>query len=61
VLQAALGALLFTGGLPLSVALAHNMTAALLLTAVLGLAAGGKRRRSAYENESGSPVGPSAR
>ena len=61
VLQAALGALLVTGGLPLSVALAHNMTAALLLTAVLGLAAGGKRRRSAYENESGSPVGPSAR
>ena len=61
VLQAALGALLVTGGLPLSVALAHNMIAALLLTAVLGLAAGGKRRLSAYENESGSPVGPSAR
>ena len=40
VLQAALGALLVTGGLPLSVALAHNMVAALLLAAVLGLAAG---------------------
>jgi cytochrome c oxidase assembly protein subunit 15 len=39
-LQAALGALLVVGGLPLSLALAHNMVAALLLAAVLGLAAG---------------------
>jgi cytochrome c oxidase assembly protein subunit 15 len=39
-LQAALGALLVVGGLPLSLALAHNMVAALLLAAVLDLAAG---------------------
>jgi heme a synthase len=39
-LQAALGVLLVTGGLPLALALAHNMVAALLLCAVLGLAAG---------------------
>jgi cytochrome c oxidase assembly protein subunit 15 len=43
VVQAALGALLVTGGLPLPVALAHNVTAALLLAAVLGLAADGGR------------------
>jgi heme a synthase len=39
VLQATLGVLLVTGGLPLAVALAHNVTAALLLAAVLSLAA----------------------
>lgn len=38
--QATLGALLVAGGLPLSVALAHNVVAALLLAVVLGLAAG---------------------
>jgi heme a synthase len=43
VLQAALGALLVVGGLPLSLALGHNMGAALLLTVVLGLATGRKR------------------
>jgi cytochrome c oxidase assembly protein subunit 15 len=43
VVQAALGVLLVTGGLPLPVALAHNMTAALLLAAVLGLAADDRR------------------
>jgi heme A synthase len=41
--QAALGVLLVTGGLPLPMALAHNVTAALLLAAVLGLAADGGR------------------
>jgi cytochrome c oxidase assembly protein subunit 15 len=66
VLQVALGALLVVARLPLPVALAHNVVAALLLAAVLGLAPGGGRRlpsklRSAQENESGSPVGPSAR
>jgi cytochrome c oxidase assembly protein subunit 15 len=43
VVQAALGVLLVTGGLPLPMALAHNVTAALLLAAVLGLAADGGR------------------
>ncbi|HXD39849.1 MAG TPA: COX15/CtaA family protein [Ramlibacter sp.] len=42
-LQAALGALLVIAGLPLWLALAHNIVAALLLAAVLGLAAGRKR------------------
>lgn len=41
-LQAALGILLVTSHLPLAVALAHNMTAALLLVSVLELA--GRRR-----------------
>jgi heme a synthase len=36
-LQAALGAMLVVGGLSLPAALAHNMTAALLLVALLGL------------------------
>jgi heme a synthase len=44
VLQAMLGALLVLGGLPLSIALAHNVVAALLLAAVLGLAVDGRRR-----------------
>lgn len=43
VLQAVLGALLVDRGLPLSVALAHNAVAALLVAAVLGLATGGRR------------------
>jgi cytochrome c oxidase assembly protein subunit 15 len=43
ILQATLGVLLVTGGLPLPMALAHNVTAALLLAAVLGLAADGGR------------------
>jgi cytochrome c oxidase assembly protein subunit 15 len=43
VVQVALGVLLVTGGLPLPMALAHNVTAALLLAAVLGLAADGGR------------------
>jgi heme a synthase len=38
-LQAGLGALLVAGGLPLSLALAHNVVAALLVTALVGLAA----------------------
>jgi heme a synthase len=42
VAQAMLGALLIVGGLPLSLALAHNVVAALLLAAVLGLAADGR-------------------
>lgn len=46
VVQATLGALLVVGGLPLSVALAHNVVAALLLAAVLGLTAGGRRLRA---------------
>lgn len=66
VLQVTLGALLVVARLPLPVALAHNVVAALLLAAVLGLASGGGRRlpakpRSAQENDSGSPVGPSVR
>jgi heme a synthase len=71
-LQVALGALLVARGLPLAAALAHNMTAALLLAAVLGLTAGGGRlpanpwgrgtsHRTDQENESGSPRGSSAR
>jgi heme a synthase len=42
VAQTMLGALLIVGGLPLSLALAHNVVAALLLAAVLGLAADGR-------------------
>jgi cytochrome c oxidase assembly protein subunit 15 len=42
-LQAALGMLLVGKGLPLPVALAHNVAAALLLAAVVGLAAAGAR------------------
>jgi cytochrome c oxidase assembly protein subunit 15 len=72
VLQATLGALLVALGLPLSVALAHNAVAALLLAAVLGLAVPGSRRftgktlepfrpRPPQEKVSGSPSGPSAR
>lgn len=38
-LQAALGAALVAGGLPLAVALAHNMAAALLLAVLLGMTA----------------------
>jgi heme a synthase len=41
--QATLGVLLVGWGLPLSLAVAHNAGAALLLAAVLGLAAGGRR------------------
>jgi heme a synthase len=44
VVQAMLGALLILGGLPLFIALAHNVVAALLLASVLGLAADGRRR-----------------
>ncbi len=44
VLQAALGALLVARHLPLGVALAHNVTAALLLVAVLGLVPPAGRR-----------------
>jgi heme a synthase len=42
-LQVTLGVLLVSGGLPLPAALAHNMVAALLLAAVLGLADNGGR------------------
>lgn len=42
-LQVALGAGLVLGGLPLGVALAHNVVAALLLAVVLGLATAGSR------------------
>ncbi len=45
-LQAALGVALVTGGLPLPVALAHNMAAALLLVAVLALAHPRARHRA---------------
>ena len=41
-LQAALGVTLVLGNLPLAAALAHNVTAALLLALLLGLAAGGR-------------------
>ena len=43
VVQVVLGALLIVGGLPLSLALAHNVVAALLLAAVYGLAGNGRR------------------
>lgn len=42
-LQAGLGMALVLGGLPLGVALAHNVVAALLLAVVLGLATAGSR------------------
>jgi len=42
--QAALGVALVAGGLPLSMALAHNMVAALLLAVLLGLTAPPGRR-----------------
>ena len=45
-LQACLGAMLVLGGLPLAVALAHNMVAALLLSVILALATGGRRGAS---------------
>lgn len=45
--QVTLGALLVALGLPLSVALAHNIAAALLLSAVLSLAANNRRGRPA--------------
>ena len=44
-LEAILGVVLVKGGLPLPVALAHNILAALLLAATLGLAAGGSPAR----------------
>jgi cytochrome c oxidase assembly protein subunit 15 len=43
VLQVTLGALLVVRSLPLPLALAHNLVAALLLAAVLGLATNGRR------------------
>lgn len=43
VMQVALGMLLVGKGLPLPVALAHNVAAAFLLAAVVGLAAAGRR------------------
>lgn len=46
ILQAGLGAGLVLGGLPLAVALAHNMVAALLLAVVLGLATVGSRQEA---------------
>ena len=42
--QGAIGVALVAGGLPLPVALAHNVAAALLLAAVLGLTRNGTRR-----------------
>lgn len=45
IVQAALGALLVVKGLPLPVALAHNMAAALLAAAVLSLAVAGPNLR----------------
>jgi heme a synthase len=49
-LQATLGALLVMKGLPLYVALAHNIVAALLLATVLDLAADARRLRTAEMN-----------
>lgn len=66
VVQVALGALLVLGALPLSLALAHNLVAALLLAVLVNLAGAGRPPGGApaatnQEKLSGSPRGSSAR
>jgi cytochrome c oxidase assembly protein subunit 15 len=64
--QVALGVLLVLGALPLALALAHNLVAALLLAVLVSLRGAGRRpggppAATNQEKVSGSPVGPSAR
>lgn len=66
VVQVALGALLVLGALPLPLALAHNLVAALLLAVLVNLAGAGRPPGGApaatnQEKLSGSPRGSSAR
>jgi cytochrome c oxidase assembly protein subunit 15 len=59
VVEAGLGALLVLAALPLALALAHNLVAALMLALVVGLDPGPAAR--CQENAMGSPAGSSAR